>query len=72
MKTLSPTISLLIITTLAVIVESPIVLGIAIFGFCIHSVLDQVLLSTIGGSLHLKDLQIERLQYQLEANKSNE
>ncbi len=64
--------ALLLIAALAFIVESPIVLGLVVFGFFIDSVLNQVLISSMEASSDLKDFYIEHLQGQLAGKKSDE
>ncbi|MEH1966740.1 hypothetical protein [Nostoc sp.] len=64
--------AILVVTTLGILVGSPILLGIGFFAFCLDSTLTKFKFSAMEATSYLKDIQIAQLQDQLEAKKSNE
>lgn len=64
--------AILTVTTLGILTANPILLALAFLGFCVDKVLDEALLSSLKTSAAIQDLQIEHLQDQLAAKKSNE
>lgn len=64
--------AILVVTALGIFIGSPVLLGIGFLGFCLNSVLDKALLSSMEAGSYIQDLEIRLLEAQLEAKKSNE